>query len=150
MQALVPLRLVLLLSPMPLLTALNRLPDVPFFPLPGGREFAFPLFQPKPQPEPPNNPLTPVPPPYDTDKQDSSNAVVFSKYLYSSASKWSAKEIADHFRTHYVLLNQDGMLGDTLSIVYDMRLRDLQTSIKNARKMKEVVDILSAQHPTHS
>ena len=146
MQALVPLRLVLLLSPMPLLTALNRLPDVPFFPHTDRRHTAFPL----PQPEPPNNPLTPVPPPYDTDIQASSNAVVFSKYLYSSASTWSAKEIADHFRTHYVLLNQDGMLGDTLSIVYDMRLRDLQTSIKNARKMKEVVDILAAQHPTHS
>lgn len=146
MQALVPLRLVLLLSPMPLLTALNRLPDVPFFPHTDRRHTAFPL----PQPEPPNNPLTPVPPPYDTDIQDSPNAVVFSKDLYSSASTWSAKEIADHFRTHYVLLNQDGMLGDTLSIVYDMRLRDLQTSIKNARKMKEVVDILAAQHPTHS
>jgi hypothetical protein len=154
MQALAPLHFALLLSPIPLLTALNKVSDVPFLPLPGGCETTLPVLQPDPQP--PNNALPSVPPPYDSDVQDSSYAVVFSKYLYSSAPTKSAKELrlADHFRTHCVLLNQDGMLGDTLSIVYDMRPRDLQTSInlKNARKMKEfkLLDILAAQYPTHS
>ena len=73
----------------------------------------------------------------------SSTIVGFSKHLYSSLATENVTTITEHFRPAFKTLNQDGMLGDTLSIIYDMRITDLQTSIKHARKMKEIIDILA-------
>ena len=70
--------------------------------------------------------------------------VGFYKRLYASAGTENTTALVEHFRPAFDELNQDGMLGDTLNIIYDMRLNDLQTSVKHARKMKEIVDLLAA------
>ena len=80
----------------------------------------------------------------DTDAPHPSVIVGFYKRLYSSMATENVTALVEHFRPTFDSLNQDGMLGDTLNIIYDMRLNDLQTSIRHARKMKEVVDLLAA------
>jgi hypothetical protein len=72
-----------------------------------------------------------------------SSVIHFSKSLYSSLAAENATTLADHFRPAFESLNQDGRLADTLNILYDMRLMDLQTSVKHARKMKDIIDILA-------
>jgi hypothetical protein len=72
-----------------------------------------------------------------------SDIVSFSKQMYSSLAAGTAVEIAEHFKSTFDSLNQDKRLADELNIVYDMRLMDLQASIRHARKMKEVLSILS-------
>jgi hypothetical protein len=71
------------------------------------------------------------------------DVVGLSKQIYSSLASGDAAEIAERFRPAFDGLNHDNKLGDTLSILYDMRLMDLQASVKHARKMKEVITILS-------
>lgn len=71
------------------------------------------------------------------------NVIHFSKSLYSSLAAENATTLAQHFRPAFDSLNQDGRLADTLNILYDMRLMDLQTSVRHARKMKEIIDMLA-------
>ncbi len=79
----------------------------------------------------------------DSDPPPPESVVGFSKQLYAALATQNSTALAEHFRPAFDSLNQDNRLGDTLSILYDMRLMDLQASIRHARKMKEVIDILA-------
>lgn len=71
-----------------------------------------------------------------------SDIVSFSKLMYSSLASGNAAMLAERFRSTFDSLNQDEKLGETLDIMYDMRLMDLQASIRHARKMKDVIELL--------
>lgn len=72
-----------------------------------------------------------------------SKAVDFSKHIHSSLATGNATALAEHLRPTFDDLNQDGTLADTLNILYDMRLMELQNSVRHARKMREIIDILA-------
>lgn len=68
--------------------------------------------------------------------------VNFSKLMYSSLSTGDENTLAELFRPTFDRLDHDRNLGDTLDILYDMRLMDLQASIRHARKMKDIIELL--------
>jgi hypothetical protein len=73
------------------------------------------------------------------------NIVQFSKKMYSYlgvVKPWNATFIADHFRPEFDRINADGTVGSALMALYDMRMQDLQTSVKHTRRMQEVLSAL--------
>jgi hypothetical protein len=86
-----------------------------------------------------DSPLSETPPP----PLDDANVIHFQKRIYSALTTGNTTELASHFRSTFEDLNQDGRLGDTLTMLYDMRLMDLQTSVQHARKMRDVIGILT-------
>jgi hypothetical protein len=93
-------------------------------------------------------PIPPIPPPTDVEASPplpyptDESIIRFQKRLYSAVTTGNVTELANHFRPTFDDLNQDGILGDTLTMLYDMRLMDLQASVQHARKMRDVIDLL--------
>ena len=155
MQTLISLCLALLLSLIPPSTAHNSQPSVITLPLPSGRKTPLPGPITIPEPDDPawatdsSDPqATPAIPAAQADRADPadptpSSSIHFSKQLYTYPATQNATALADHFRPAFDTLNRDGALGDSLKIIYDMRLMDLQASIRHARKMKRVIGILA-------
>ena len=70
------------------------------------------------------------------------SVVRFSKKMYSAQGADSEPQLAKRFQPEYNRLNANGTLGQTLGALFEMRLRDLKISIKHAKKMREVLDIM--------
>jgi hypothetical protein len=72
-----------------------------------------------------------------------SEIVRFSKKMYSSVmGAVNATTLAEGLSGEFNKLNTDGTLGGALRALYDMHVQDLQVSLQNARKMREVLDLL--------
>ena len=158
MQTLISLCLALLLSLTPPSTAHNSQPSVITLPLPSGRKPPLPGPITIPEPADPEwaadssdpQAIPAIPAdradqaaPADRADPTPSSIIHFSKQLYTYPATQNATALADHFRPAFDTLNRDGALGDSLKIIYDMRLMDLQASIRHARKMKRVIGILA-------
>jgi hypothetical protein len=72
------------------------------------------------------------------------DVVRFSKKMYSALGSDSESQLAKKFLPEYNRLNANGTLGQTLGALYEMRLRDLKISIKHAKKMRKVLDIMQS------
>ena len=70
--------------------------------------------------------------------------VRFSKHMYSVLGTKDKVELAKDFRGEYDALNKDGKLGLTLDALFEMRLEDIMISARHVKKMREVLNILSA------
>ena len=70
--------------------------------------------------------------------------VRFSKHMYSVLGTKDQVELAKDFRVEYDALNKDGKLGLTLDALFEMRLEDIMISARHVKKMREVLNILSA------
>ena len=72
-----------------------------------------------------------------------SEIVRFSKKMYSSTmGAANATTLAEGLSGEFNKLNTDGTLGGALRALYDMHVQDLQVSLQNARKMRDVLDLL--------
>lgn len=95
-----------------------------------------------PRPSPPRN-QSPPPPSDLLPRQDS--IVQFTKKLYkdmgSSLGK-NATMLADKYQGEFEQLDvhTGGRLGETLSTLLEIRLLELQASIRHARKMRQIID----------
>ena len=72
------------------------------------------------------------------------DVVRFSKKMYSALGSESEPQLAKRFQPEYNRLNTNGTLGQTLGALYEMRIRDLKISIKHAKKMRKVLDIMKS------
>jgi hypothetical protein len=76
-------------------------------------------------------------------KLDSNTIVSFTKTLYKElGDNWgNSTAVADKFHDEFVELNStsDGQLGSTLSALLEIRMSDLQASIRHAKKMRSVI-----------
>lgn len=82
---------------------------------------------------------TPVP------EGDQDSVLKFTKRVYRDlGGKWAG---ADKYRGEYHQLNLQtgGHLGETLTALLDLRMLDLQESVKHAKRMREVVDDLASK-----
>jgi hypothetical protein len=71
-----------------------------------------------------------------------SDIVSFTKRLYSAAGRKDTLGVVDDFRNEYATLNWDGTLGGKLEALQEMRLMDLQTSVRHAKKMRDLIALL--------
>ena len=71
-----------------------------------------------------------------------SDIVSFTKRVYSALGSKTEAELVEDFKGEYETLNYDGSLGETLDSLYEMRLEDLQISVRHAKKMRDLLDIL--------
>jgi hypothetical protein len=76
---------------------------------------------------------------------DPDAVVRFTKNLYKDLGKdWgnNATVVADKYRDKFARLNAttEGQLGNTLASLFEIRMLDLQSSIKHARKMRSVIE----------
>ncbi len=73
---------------------------------------------------------------------DPEDIVRFTKNLYKDlGNSWNnTAAVADKYRPEFLELNQttSGQLGQTLSSLLEIRMLDLQASVKRARKMRSV------------
>jgi hypothetical protein len=69
--------------------------------------------------------------------------VSLTKKIYASLDSKSANDLAGDFRGEYNELNMDGTLSGTLSALNEMRLEDLQLSVRHAKKMSELLNALT-------
>jgi hypothetical protein len=74
-----------------------------------------------------------------------SEMVDFSKRVYSAMGKHNTTLVASEFRSQFDELNRrtDGELAKTLGAVFEVRLLDLQQSVRHARAMLDVINELS-------
>lgn len=95
----------------------------------------------------------------DDSKPTAEDLVSFTKRIYSALGsidnyKKTTEELADDFKGEYATLNWDGSLGEKLEALQEMRLLDLQLSVRHARKMRDLLDILdvgpASPHPNES
>lgn len=100
-----------------------------------------PLVTPRPPPSRAPSPPPPVPnlPP----KQDL--VVQFTKKLYKDLGNnlgHNATALADKYQGEFDQLDSHtgGRLGETLSTLFEIRMLDLQASIRHARRMRQVID----------
>jgi hypothetical protein len=79
----------------------------------------------------------------------SDDVVKFSKKMYSALGSDANADIAKKFKPDYNRLNTaiNGTLGQTLEALFEMRIRDLKISIKHAKKMRKVLDIMQSNNP---
>ena len=84
---------------------------------------------------------------------DSDDVVSFTKSLYRDlGNNWNnATAVADKYRDRFNALNDtsDGHLSQTLASLFEIRMLDLQASVRHARKMRSVVESF-AQKPDSS
>lgn len=70
--------------------------------------------------------------------------VHFTKSLYKElGNNWgNATIVADKYRDRFVKLNEtsQGQLGDTLASLFEIRMLDLQASVRHAKKMRTVIE----------
>ena len=73
---------------------------------------------------------------------DPEDIVRFTKNLYKDlGNSWNnTVAVADKYRPEFLELNQTsgGQLGQTLSSLMEIRMLDLQASVRHARKMRSV------------
>jgi hypothetical protein len=77
-----------------------------------------------------------------------SDIVDFSKRIYSALGSKSVGDLATDFKVEFETLNSDGLLGETLSSLSAMRLDDLQRSVRHAKKMRDLLNLLDKDHYT--
>ena len=89
--------------------------------------------------------LKPIPP-----KLHPEDVVRFTKSLYRElGGQWgNATVISDKYRERFEELNAstEGSLGQTLSALFEIRMLDLQASVRHARKMRKVIQTLSGNN----
>ena len=73
----------------------------------------------------------------------SDDVVKFSKKMYSAVG--SDADIAKKFQPEYNQFN--GTLGQTLDALFEMRIRDLKLSIKHAKQVHKVLEIMQSNTP---
>lgn len=73
-----------------------------------------------------------------------SDVVGLSKRIYASVGSKAPVDLAKDFKGEYETLNVDGTLGPKLDALYEMRLDDLQRSVRHAKKMRDLLDVLEA------
>lgn len=87
-------------------------------------------------------PNTPLPTHLDPD-----DVVRFTKTLYKElGSNWgNTTTVTDKFRERFRDLNEttEGQLGQTLAALFEIRMLDLQASVRHARKMRTVIEAFS-------
>jgi hypothetical protein len=85
---------------------------------------------------------------------DPDDVVRFTKNLYKElGDHWgNATAISDKYRDKFQNLNAstDGQLGETLSALFEIRMLDLQASVRHARKMRSVIQSFSGEKPVPS
>ena len=85
---------------------------------------------------------------------DPNDVVRFTKNLYKElGDHWgNTTAISDKYRDQFQNLNAstDGQLGETLSALFEIRMLDLQASVRHARKMRSVIQSFSGEKPVPS
>jgi hypothetical protein len=88
--------------------------------------------------------LKPEPAVINSKPLDPDAVVRFTKNLYKDlGNNWgNATLVADKYRDKFTRLNAttEGQLGSTLATLFEVRMLDLQSSIKHARKMRSVIE----------
>jgi hypothetical protein len=80
--------------------------------------------------------------------KNSVDVVGFTKRIYNALGTKNPSDLAIDFKEEYANLNNiDGALGEKLNGLYEMRMEDLQISVRHARKMRYFLDILEDVHP---
>ena len=79
----------------------------------------------------------------DTTKTRTQAVISLTKKIYASLDSKSANDLAGDLGGEYNELNMDGTLGGTLSALNEMRLEDLQQSVRHAKKMSELLNALT-------
>ncbi len=74
----------------------------------------------------------------------SKDVVRFTKKMYSALGSDTPLNVAKQFLPEYSRLNttSSGTLGETLDALVEIRMQDLKTSIKHARRLRETLDII--------
>lgn len=77
------------------------------------------------------------------------DVAVFSKNLYSTMGKKNTTQIVSDFQPNYDELNKEmkGALGQTLASLFEIRLLDLQQSVRHARAMFDTIGVLANGTP---
>jgi len=75
--------------------------------------------------------------------QESNDTVHYFKHIISVLDTKEAQELAEDLREEFNLLNSDGTLGLALHALFELRLEDLLTSVKQHKKLKTVLDRLT-------
>lgn len=78
-----------------------------------------------------------------------SDVVIFSKNLYARMGRENATQVVDEFQPEFDELNHDmhGHLGQTLGTLFEMKLMDLQQSVRHAKAMLDVIDHMEHEKP---
>jgi hypothetical protein len=91
------------------------------------------------------------PPSPATAKLDPDEIVSFTKNLYRDlGSNWNAENatvVTDKYRDQFQHLNEStaGQLGETLAALFEIRMLDLQASVRHARKMRSVIEAFAVK-----
>ena len=73
------------------------------------------------------------------------NIVDMQKSIYSVLGQYDVPAIVSRFSPAFKALDTDGTLIQTLDMLYEMRLMDMQISIDHAQKMRRVLEGLRQQ-----
>jgi hypothetical protein len=83
---------------------------------------------------------------------DPDEVVRFTKSLYKDlGNSWNnATAVADKYRDKFLALNAttEGQITQTLGTLFEIRMLDLQASVRHARRMREVVSAFTEKPPT--
>jgi hypothetical protein len=82
--------------------------------------------------------------PPSTQNPNNEDVVSFTERIYSALGTKKTAELAVDFKGEYATLNWDGSLSEKLGALQEMRLQDLQLSVRHARKMRDLLDLLDA------
>ncbi len=95
--------------------------------------------------------LKPGGPPAKKPELDPQDVVRFTKNLYKDlGASWNnTSDVTDKYKPAFRELDKstDGALGQTLASLLEIRMLDLQTSVRHARKMRAVVESLASDQP---
>ncbi len=84
-------------------------------------------------------------------KLDPDDIVRFTKNLYKElGDHWgNTTAVSNKYRDQFQNLNAstDGQLGSTLSALFEIRMLDLQASVRHARKMRSVIQAFTDSNP---
>lgn len=72
-----------------------------------------------------------------------SDTVRYFQHILSVLETKETKDLMDELREEYNILNSDGTLGPALHALFELRLEDMLTSIKQYEKLKTVLDTLT-------
>jgi hypothetical protein len=81
-------------------------------------------------------------PQHENNNQRVSDIVNMQKTMYSVLGQYQVPEIVSRFQPEFKRLDTDGTLSNTLDMLYEMRLLDMQISIQHAKKMRSVLDVI--------
>lgn len=97
-----------------------------------------------PAPSSPSRPPSPSPPSAQNPLPKQDQVVQFTKKLYRDLGHnlANATTLADKYQGEFDLLDKHtgGRLGETLATLFEIRMLDLQASIRHARKMRRIID----------